>query len=92
MITLAIIATVAAVAIIQYLLPRYGPNFLGSIIPTIFTIAAVILIIKTGFSGMRDVLIPLVALFALLSIWGRAIEVKKTKSQEEMEKIDRQIT
>lgn len=91
MTTITIVGVVAIVAISQYLLPRYGPSFLGSIIPVLFLAAAVVLLVNNGVSRIRDILLPLAGFFALLCIWGGALEAKTSKSHEEMERIDRQI-
>ncbi|WP_049780557.1 hypothetical protein [Corynebacterium jeikeium] len=92
MTTLIIICALAAVAGLQYFLPRFGPNILGAVIPILFAVAAVILLMNNGVDRIRDILLPLAGFFALLCIWGGAIEAKKAKTEDEMEKIDRQIS
>lgn len=89
MATAAIIAILVILYILEYSLPRYGPSYLGVIVPLLFLVVVALLMVKNGVSQFRDILLPCVGFIALLSVWGRAIEVKKRKAAEGLEVIDR---
>ena len=89
MATAAIIAILVILYILEYFLPRYGPSYLGVIVPPDFLGSRRTSNGKNGVSQFRDILLPCVGFIALLSVWGRAIEVKKRKAAEGLEVIDR---
>ena len=67
---------------LQYLLPRYLPDWTGLFILIPYVAAVIFVVFTVGLHGFRDFLMPLVGFFALMCIWGRGIEKKKHVEKE----------
>ncbi|MDK7146625.1 hypothetical protein I6J24_09930 [Corynebacterium kroppenstedtii] len=79
-----LISAVVAVVFIalQYLLPRYLPDWTGLFILIPYVAAVVFVVFTVGLHGFRDFIMPLVGFFALMCIGGRGIEKKKHVEKE----------
>ncbi|KXB49321.1 hypothetical protein L3H50_06650 [Corynebacterium sp. MC-04] len=79
-----LIFTAIAVACIalQYLLPRYLPNWTGLFILVPYVAVVVFIVFTVGLHGFRDFIMPLAGFFGLMGVWGQGIEKKKRVEKE----------
>ena len=67
---------------LQYLLPRYLPDWTGLFILIPYVAAVVFVVFTVGLHGFRDFIMPVVGFFALMCIWGQGVEKKKRVKKE----------
>lgn len=76
-----IVVAVTCIAL-QYLLPRYLPNWTGLFILVPYVAAVIFGVITVGLHGFRDFIMPVVGFFGLMGVWGQGIEKKKHVEKE----------
>lgn len=79
-----LIAAVVGVTCIalQYLLPRYLPDWTGVFILIPYVAVIAFIVFTVGLHSFRDFIMPLAGFFGLMGVWGQGIEKKKRVKKE----------